>query len=143
MLCNWESHEFYQERLALSLILYCEIERSRVVSMDKSLSKLYLLDLDNLLPVIKHLYSDTGRPTGNQQGIIRSLVLMLDSNEHSITKWVPKVASDRLLCAACGFEYEKAFSFSFYYNFIKRIWIQSHEQHIKRKLKSFYWRATT
>lgn len=108
--------------------------------MAKSLSKLYLLDLDNLLPVIKHLYSDTGRPANNQQGIIRSLVLMLSSGEHSITKWAPKVASDRLLCAACGFEFGKAPSFSSYYDFIKRLWHASHARHVKLKLKpkSFY-----
>ncbi|MDQ2086219.1 hypothetical protein RBH29_07225 [Herbivorax sp. ANBcel31] len=108
--------------------------------MEKSLSKLYLLDLNNLLPIIKHLYSDTGRPAKNQQGIIRFLVLMLDSNEHSITKWAKKVACDRLFCATCGFKYGKAPSFPSYYDFIKRIWIQSHVEHIKRKLKpkSFY-----
>jgi len=140
MLCNWETHKDYQKRLLLNLMLYSEIERSRVVSMDKSLSKLYLLDLDNLLPVIKPFYADTGRPAGNQQGIIRSLSLMLDFKEHSITKWAPKVASDKLLCAACGFEYGKAPSFPSYYDFIKRLWLASHEEHVKRKLKpkSFY-----
>lgn len=140
MLCNWESHENYQKKLLLNLILFCEIEKSRVASMAKSLSKLYLLDLDNLLPVIKHLYSDTGRPAKDQQGIIRSLVLMLSSSEHSITKWAPKVASDRLLCAACGFEFSKAPSFSSYYDFIKRLWHASHTRHVKLKIKpkSFY-----
>ncbi|MBA1336634.1 MAG: hypothetical protein HPY66_3069 [Firmicutes bacterium] len=108
--------------------------------MDKPLSKLYLFNLDNLLLVIKHLYSDTGCPAKNQQGIIRSLVLMLDCDEHSITKWAPKVASDRLLCAACGFEFGKAPSYSSYYDFINRIWLASHKQHVKKKLKpkSFY-----
>lgn len=140
MLCNWESHEDYQKKLLLNLILFSEIEKSRVVSMDKPLSKLYLLDLDNLLPVIKHLYSDTGRPASNQQGIIRSLILMLASDEHSITKWAKKAAADRLLCAACGFEFGKAPSYSSYYDFIKRLWRSSHTHHIKRKLKpkSFY-----
>ena len=140
MLCNWESHEDYQKKLLLNLRLFSEIEKSRVASMGKSLSKLYLFDLDNLLPIIKPLYSDTGRPAENQQGMIRSLVLMLDFNEHSITNWAPKVASDRLLCAACGFEFGKTPSFSSYYDFIKRLWRASHTQHVKRKLKpkSFY-----
>jgi hypothetical protein len=60
---------------------------------------------------------------------------MLDCNEHSITKWAKKVAVDRLLCAACGFEAGQAPSHSSYYDFIKRIWLASHEQHVKRKLK--------
>lgn len=74
MLCNWELHKDYQQKLLLNLILFYQTEKSRVVSLDKSISKLYLLDLDNLLPLIKHLYSYTGRPARNQQGIIRSLV---------------------------------------------------------------------
>ena len=140
MLCNWESHENYQKKLLLNLILFCEIEKSRVVSLDKSLSKLYLLNLDHLLPIIKSLYSDFGRPAKNQQGIIRSLVLMLDSDDHSITNWAPKVASDRILSAACGFEFGEAPSFASYYDLIKRLWIASHLEHVKRKLKpkSFY-----
>src|SRR5210317_1640678 len=103
MLLEWESHESYQKKLFLDLLLFYQTERSRVISMNKSLSKLYLLDLNSLLPIIKRLYSLTGRPAKNQQAIIRSLVLMLDNNEHSITKWALKVASDKLLCAACGF----------------------------------------
>ena len=140
MLCNWESHENYQKKLLLNLILFSEIEKSRVVSLDKSLSKLYLLNLNNLLPVIKPLYSVAGRPAKNQQGIIRSLVLMLDFNEHSITNWAPKVASDRLLCATCGFEFGNAPSFPSYYDLIKRLWRASHTEHVKLKLKpkSFY-----
>ncbi|NMB98526.1 MAG: hypothetical protein GYA02_18280, partial [Clostridiaceae bacterium] len=58
-------------------------------------TRLYVerLLIDDLLPVIKHLYSNTGRPAKNQQGIIRSLALMLDFNEHSITNWAKRVAS--------------------------------------------------
>jgi hypothetical protein len=52
-----------------------------VVDLDKYVSKLYLLNLDKLLPIIKPLYSYTGRSAKNQQGIIRSLVLMLDLKE--------------------------------------------------------------
>ena len=104
MLRNWVTHEEYQKRFIEELALLPETEKSRVVSMDKPLSKLYLLNLDNLLTVIKPLYSNTGSPAKNQQGIIRSLILMLDCNEHSITKWAKKVAVDPLLCAACGFE---------------------------------------
>ena len=135
MLRNWVTHEEYQKRFIEELALLPEKEKSRVVLMDKPLSKLYLFNLDNLLPVIKPLYSNTGSPAKNQQGIIRSLILMLDCNEHSITKWAKKVAVDPLLCAACGFETGQAPSHSSYYDFIKRIWLASHEQHVKRKIK--------
>jgi hypothetical protein len=140
MLCDWNSHESYQKKFVLELLLFCQIERSRIVSMDKSLSKLYLLDLDRLLPVIKPLYPDIGRPATNQQGIIRSLILMLDFKEHSITNWALKVSADRILCAACGFEFDNAPSYASYYDLIKRLWLASHKEHVKRKLKpkSFY-----
>lgn len=72
------------------MLLHYEMQRSRLVALDKSISKLYLLNLDNLLPVIKPLYPDFGRPAKNQQGIIRSLVLMLDMQEYSITNWAKK-----------------------------------------------------
>ena len=99
MLRVWTLHSKYQEKLRLKMLLHREIQRSRLVALDKSISKLYLLNLDSLLPVIKPLYSDFGRPAKNQQGIIRSLVLMLDQQVYSITKWAEKVASDPLrLC---------------------------------------------
>lgn len=81
-----------------------EIQRSRVVALDKVISKLYLLNLDNLFPIIKPLYSDLGRPAKNQQGIIRSLVLMLDQQAYSITNWAAKVASNPLLSDLCDFD---------------------------------------
>ncbi|WP_063556248.1 hypothetical protein [Clostridium ljungdahlii] len=96
----------YQEQLYLKMLLYYEMQKSRLVALDKSISKLYLLNLDSLLPVIKPLYSDLGRPAKNQQGIIRSPILMLDQQEHSITKWAKKIAFDPLIldigwCSFC------------------------------------------
>jgi hypothetical protein len=77
MLRDWPCHLLYQESLLLNLTLFFLTDRERVVELDKSISKLYLLNLDKLLPIIKPLYSNTGRSAKNQQGIIRSLVLML------------------------------------------------------------------
>ena len=69
MLRNWGSHSKYQEKLYFNMLVQYEIQRSRVVNLNKSISKLYLLNLDNLLPVIKPLYPDFGRPAKNQQGL--------------------------------------------------------------------------
>lgn len=134
MLRDWTPHEKYQEQLYLKMLLHYEMQKSRLVALDKSISKLYLLNLDSLLPVIKPLYSDFGRPAKNQQGIIRSLVLMLDQQEHSITKWAEKIASDPLLLDICGFE-DGTPSSSSYYDFLVRLWLSDHNLHIKRKLK--------
>lgn len=134
MLRDWTPHIEYQEKLYLKMLLHYEIQRSRLVALDKSISKLYLLNLDNLLPVIKPLYPDFGRPAKNQQGIIRSLVLMLDQQDYSITKWSVKVASDPLLFDSCGFE-GKAPSVASYYDFLVRLWLADHKLQIKRKLR--------
>lgn len=135
MLRDWQLHTDYQIKLRLKLLLYYETQRSRLVGLDKSITKLYLLNLDNLLPIIKPLYPDLGRPAKNQQGIIRSLVLMLDLQEHSITKWSSRVRNDFLLFDICGFDSSNAPSVASYYDLLVRFWIASHRQHIKRKLK--------
>ena len=57
---------------------------------------------------VKPLYPGLGRPALNQQGLIQSLVLMLDQQEHSIRKWAPKIASDSLLFDLCGFDPDHA-----------------------------------
>ncbi len=140
MLQDWTTHKEYQNNLLLKLLSFFYSDREKVVSLDKSISKLYLLNLNPLYPIIKPLYSNTGRPAKNQQGIIRSLILMLDQGEHDIPKWAVKVSSDRLLCAICGFEYGDAPAFSSYYDLVKRLWQASHEVQVKRKkkLRSFY-----
>ncbi|NMB97165.1 MAG: hypothetical protein GYA02_11245 [Clostridiaceae bacterium] len=135
MLRDWQSHRNYQESLRLKLLLYYEKQRSRLVGLDKSISKLYLLNLDNLLPIIKPLYPDIGRPAKNQQGIIRSLVLMLDQQEYSITKWSSKLRNDLLLFDICGFDSPNAPSVASYYDLLIRLWLASHKKHVMRKLK--------
>ena len=135
MLRHWNSHEGYQNTLKLKLLLHFSTQKSRVSQLDKSISKLYLLNLDSLLSVIKPLYPDLGRPAKNQQGIIRSLVLMLDRRNYSITNWAIEVASDPLYFDLCGFE-DSAPSVASYYDFLVRLWQSSHKLHISRKLKS-------
>jgi len=56
MLQVWIPHSQYQEKLYINMLIQYEIQRSRVVDLNKSISKLYLLNLDNLLPVIKLVY---------------------------------------------------------------------------------------
>lgn len=140
MLGNWESHNTYQEKLKLKVTHFYQTQRSRIIAMDKVISKLYLLDLDNLLPVVAPLYSLIGAPAKNQQAIIRSLALMLALKKHSITNWAKEVASDEILSALCGFEPGNAPNYSSYYDLIKRLWLGSHKRHVlsKLKLKSFY-----
>ncbi len=134
MLRNWEQHTEYQKKLMMHLVVMHPIQKNRLIQHSKSISKLYLLNLDSLLPVIKPLYSGLGRPAKNQQGIIRSLVLMLDFKEHSITNWAKTVANDPFLFNLCGFDSKTAPGASSYYDFLIRLWQSDRSVHVKRKL---------
>jgi len=132
MLRNWQSHSDYQQHLIQRLSVHAQKEKSRLILLDKAISKLYLLNLDNLLPVIKPLYPDFGRPAKNQQGIIRSLILMINEQEYSITKWAKKVQQDELFFDICGFDSEKAPGVGSYYDLLWRLWLASHKKLLKR-----------
>jgi hypothetical protein len=140
MLRNWVTHKNYQQKFLHEMEIFRQKEGSRLALMAKSLMKLYLFDLDSLLPSIIKLYADDGRPAVNQQQLMRSLVLMPDLGYHSITVWAGIVAGDPIISAACGFERGKEASFSSYYDIINRFWLASHEEHVKRKSmpKSFF-----
>lgn len=60
MLRDWIIHAEYQEKLCLEMMALYVMQISRVVALDKSIAKLYLLNLDPLLPVVKPLYPDLG-----------------------------------------------------------------------------------
>ena len=60
MLREWTCHVDYQEVLRFRLTNHLFNQRSRVIALYKSISKLYLLNLDTLLPVVKPLYPKLG-----------------------------------------------------------------------------------
>jgi len=135
MLRKWSPHSEYQEKLVRKMFYHYVRHRSRVEALDKVIAKLYLLDLDPLLLVVKPLYPGLGRPSLNQQGIIRSLVLMLDQQEHSITKWALKVASDPLLFDLCGFDTDYAPAVASYYDLLVRLWMADYNSQLRKKAK--------
>src|SRR5690554_2269637 len=102
MLGYWGPHAEYQKFLVTSVLPVYLADKSRVEYYTKALSKLYILDLDILKPVLEPYYSYTGKPAKNQPEIFRSFVLMSELGEHSITKWVEKLMADSLLCAMIG-----------------------------------------
>ena len=64
------------------------MEKNRLFKLHQnSLLKLSLFNLDPLLPVVKPLYPELGRPAKNQCEIIRSLILMVDCKKQSFTDW--------------------------------------------------------
>ena len=134
MFGSWIPHKQYQRNLMLKLIFQLSCQPRRVNQLKNTILKLFHLDLDKVLPVIKPLYSDTGAPSKEQAGIIRSFVLMLDQKKYSITEWAETVASDPLLYDICGFS-GKAPAASSYYDFINRLWLESKDAERQRKKK--------
>ncbi|MDK2903766.1 MAG: hypothetical protein PWQ93_1685, partial [Clostridiales bacterium] len=59
MLCNWQSHIDYQQYPLSTLPDFFSVEGDRVLRLEGSISKLYLLNLDSVHPVIEKLYSNT------------------------------------------------------------------------------------
>ena len=91
MLGNWCTHEEYQSYLLEKIFPFFESDRKYVEQYEKALSKLYILNLDSLKPLLAGYYSITGTPAKNQPELIRSFILMSELRYHSITKWVEKL----------------------------------------------------
>ena len=136
MLRNWTPHSEYQKAIFEFIINYND--RNRLQSFDKSISKLYLLNLDKVYDVIESCYPNLGRPAKNQQAIIRSFILMLDQTNNSVTRWAEKVQYDELLSTICGFE-GKASGVASYYDFLDRLWLNNdkYSNSEKSKLKPY------
>lgn len=137
MLRDWTCHADYQESVRKELDLMTSSERSRLSLFKDSLSKLFLLNLDPLLPIIKPLYSVFGRPSQNQCEIFRSLILMLDRKVYSITRWAQITASDNIIRMLCGFKPGNVPGLASYYDLLFRIWLSPRKSR-KSSLKTPY-----
>ena len=89
------------------------------------LSKLYLLDLDPLKPLLSPYYSITGAPAKNQPELIRSFILMSELHCHGITKWVKKLYENKILCTITGLSQDQIHQVRSYYDLINRLWLSN------------------
>ena len=139
LLGSWQSHADYQQQTAAALSTIAKFDPAALLEYEDSISKLYILNLDALRPIVAPLYSKTGRPSVNQPEIFRSLVMM-DDLKHSLDEWVEKLSKNRVLRIACGFP-GKLPGIASYYDFISRI-VKLDEKprvkHKKRKPKKKY-----
>src|SRR5665647_2674617 len=71
----WRTHKEYQSYLLEKILPFFESDKDYVLQYEKSLSKLYILDLDPLLPLLAPYYSIVGAPAKNQPELIRSFIL--------------------------------------------------------------------
>jgi hypothetical protein len=127
LLGYWCTHSDYQRHLIESVLSFYTTDPNRVNYYSIALSKLYLLDLDLLKPILEPFYSQTGSPAKFQPEIFRSFVLMSELGEHSITKWVAKLKSDSLLCIMIGIPPDEVPDVGNHYGFINRLWLESPE----------------
>ena len=93
---HWISHSLYQKNLISSLKLLCYY-KDRINEYSDLIDKLFYLNLDSAYQVLAPLYSNTGRPAIYQAEILRSLAAMDHLRIHSITNWVKKLKTDRVL----------------------------------------------
>ena len=120
MLGNWLAHKEYQENVVEKLRAIAMITPEAVREYKDEISKVYLLDLDVLKPIITPLYSHTGRKSENQPEIFRSFVLM-SSLKMCPDNWVEKLRNNAVLRTICGFG-DKMPNVASYYDFINRIY---------------------
>jgi len=127
----WQSHVGYQQQTATELSIVARFNPCTLLEYENSISKLYILNLDPLKPIIAPLYSSTGRPSLNQPEIFRSLVLMNDLG-FALDEWIVKLSKNRILQIACGF-LGKLPSVASYYDFIGRIIKLEEKPRVKSK----------
>ena len=133
MLRDWTYHATYQEFIRRELTLLSKDEKSRLSLFQECLLKLFLLNLDPLLPIIKPLYPAFGRPSKNQSEIVRSLIQMLSLKVYSITAWVNITASDNIVRLLCGFSKKSIPGIASYYDLLSRIWLSPQKRHFVLK----------
>jgi len=119
MLGSWQTHADYQRQMVARLTLAARTNPFACLEYESSISKLYILNLDLLKPVIAPLYPAIGRPSKNQPEIFRSIILMNDLG-YSLDKWIVKLPLCPVLQIACGFCGNLP-GVASYYDFIDRI----------------------
>ena len=138
LLGPWRSHSEYQSFLVDNLLPFYLADEFCVSQYADVLSKLYLLDLDRIKPLLAPLYSKTGAPAKHQPELFRSFVLMSHLGEHSISNWVKKLKSTSLFAVMIGVSLNEVPGVGNHYDLIDRLWLASPDgqgslHHFRRK----------
>ena len=144
MLKHCQTHDEYKTFLISKLKICFPDSQLKITQLSKTISKLYILNLDYLQDIISPLYSTIGRPAHNQLAIMRSFILMSDQGEYSVTNWVTELRSNPLLSYIIGVEPDNVPSIGAHYDFINRFWCADDNYdkpkllHFRRKPKKKY-----
>lgn len=136
MLIKCFSYAEFKQFLRQQIPLLYDVEKERLMSFSTSLTKVWFMDLDPVIPLVSQRFSSIGRPVLHDPVcILRSLVLMLALGFHSITKWVKKLRSDDILAVLSGFEPHKTPGVGTFYDFFDKLWLEDRKTRIERRFK--------
>ncbi|MBC7319881.1 hypothetical protein H5T89_04480 [bacterium] len=122
---HWSQHSLYQKKLLISLKLLLNSYRDRIEEYSDLINRLFYLNLYNAYKVLSPYYSNTGRPAKFQAEILRSLIAMVHLRIYSITTWVKKLKTDKVLAIICGFDPDDVPGVGTFYDFLNRFWIDT------------------
>ncbi len=120
-------HSLYQKNLLSSLKSLLLLYRDRIEEYSELIDKLFYFNLDPASNILSPYYSNTGRPAKYQAEILRSLVAMTHLRIHSITNWVKKLRTDRVLAIICGFDPDDIPGVGTFCDFLSRFWVSNNE----------------
>lgn len=129
MLGKWLSHSEYQKFVISELSDLARVNPHALLEYQNEISKVFILNLDLLKPIIAHLYSTTGRPSNLQPEIFRSFILM-NSLGFTLDNWLVKLHNNYVLRVLIGGVVP---SLGSHYDFINRIY--KLDEKPKHKLK--------
>lgn len=111
------------------------VHRQGILAYESAIEKAWLLDLDDLLPILGPRYSAIGRPSAPAPEILRSLVLMAHLKEESIDAWILRLRGDDLLAVICGFTPGRIPGVGTFYAFHDRFWPGRRPRRIRKARK--------
>ena len=148
MIKYWQTMNEYHYFLTEAKVSFDSSEKARLHSeLWEPWQKLRLFNTDNAMRFLEPFYSSTGRPALNQPQILRSLILFLflaakGLTSLSLTLWVEKLKSDRVLAALIGCSTDSLPPLGSYYDLIDRLWDCSCTELYKRnKLLPASWHS--
>jgi len=137
MLGIWRSHAEYQLFLINNILPFYISNKPTIEFYSDALTKLYILDLDELKPLLKPCFSTTGRSSNQQPEIFRSFTLMSELDYSSIPKWIAFLKAHPILCYAVGVSPNNVPGVGSHYDFIDRLWLENPEL-LKQRQNSLY-----
>ena len=140
MIKQWQSMNEYHYFFTEAKVLFDSSERSRLhCELFIPWQKVRSFNTDIAMEFLEPFYSDTGRPATNQPQLLRSFILfslMFSCGlvPLSLTSWVNRLKSDRVLAALVGCTIDSLPPLGSYYDFMDRLWASPYSGLYKRNM---------